>query len=200
MNLPNKLTMLRILLVPVMVVIASINYFNNTMILWNQISLANFINVLIFIVASLTDLLDGKIARKTNQVTTFGKFADPLADKLLVITAMIILFMQYNKTNHWWFLPLFVLIIIIAREFIVSGIRLVAAGNGKIVAAGWLGKIKTTVQMAAIIILFFHQVVIFDIPLFGYVGAVTMYAACVLTVLSGIEYFMANKDIILESI
>ena len=200
MNLPNKLTMLRILLVPVMVVIASINYFNNTMILWNQISLANFINVLIFIVASLTDLLDGKIARKTNQVTTFGKFADPLADKLLVITAMIILFSQYNITSYWWFLPLFVLIIIIAREFIVSGIRLVAAGNGKIMAAGWSGKVKTTVQMAAIIVLFLYQIRPFDIPLFGYVGSGLMYLACILTIYSGVEYFMANKDMILESI
>lgn len=201
MNLPNKLTMLRILIIPVMLVIAFVPFFNDNFIWINDtpiICLANLINLFLFIGASLTDLLDGKIARKRNLVTTFGKFADPIADKLLVLSAMIILMVQFVDTNNWWFLPAWVVIIILAREFIVSGIRLVAVEKGKVIAAGWLGKIKTSIQMSALIALFLHQVPIFGYPIFGYIGAIGMYGALIMTIWSGADYFIKSKDIILK--
>lgn len=200
MTLPNKLTMFRIVLIPLMVVVAYIPFFNETYI--GMMSLANFINVIIFTVASLTDFLDGYIARKHNLVTTFGKFADPLADKLLVISAMVVLCTQIQQyaPEFTWFIPGWVIIVILCREFIVSGIRLVAVERGNVIAAGLLGKIKTFTTMVAIIFLFLYQVQVFNIPLFGYIGAVMMYIALIFTVLSGIEYFWKNRKVILESI
>lgn len=199
MTLPNKLTMFRIILVPVMVAIAYIPFFNNESI--GTMSLANFINIIIFAVASFTDFLDGSIARKRNLVTTFGKFADPLADKLLVISAMVVLSSQFQvQPEIAWFMPAWVIITILCREFIVSGIRLVAVERGKVIAAGFLGKLKTFTTMVAIIFLFLYQVNLFNIPLFGYIGAVLMYVALLFTILSGIEYFWKNRKVILESI
>lgn len=201
MTLPNKLTLFRIILIPAMVIISCIDYLNSKTI-FGQLSIANFINLLIFMVASFTDFLDGSIARARNLVTTFGKFADPLADKLLVISAMIILCLQINVAAplYAWFIPGWVIITILCREFIVSGIRLVAVERGNVIAAGWLGKIKTATTMFAIIFLFLYQVRINDIPVFGYIGAVLMYLALAFTVLSGIEYFWKNRKVILESI
>ena len=115
MTLPNKLTLLRIILVPVMVIIAFIPYLNNHYMFNSGLSIANFINLIIFAIASFTDFLDGKIARKYNLVTTFGKFADPLADKMLVTAAMVILCLQMNGTNYWWFMPAWGLILILLR-------------------------------------------------------------------------------------
>lgn len=201
MTLPNKLTLFRIILIPAMVIISCIDYLNSKTI-FAQLSIANFINLLIFMVASFTDFLDGSIARARNLVTTFGKFADPLADKLLVISAMIILCLQINIVAplYAWFIPGWVIITILCREFIVSGIRLVAVERGNVIAAGWLGKIKTATTMFAIIFLFLYQVKINDVPVFGYIGAVLMYLALAFTVLSGIEYFWKNRKVILESI
>ena len=199
MTLPNKLTMFRIILVPVMVAIAYIPFFSSETI--GAMSLANFINIIIFAVASFTDFLDGAIARKRNLVTTFGKFADPLADKLLVISAMVVLSSQFQvQPCIAWFMPAWVIITILCREFIVSGIRLVAVEKGNVIAAGFLGKLKTFTTMVAIIFLFLYQVNLFDIPLFGYVGAVLMYIALLFTILSGVEYFWKNRKVILESI
>jgi CDP-diacylglycerol--glycerol-3-phosphate 3-phosphatidyltransferase len=200
MTLPNKLTMFRIILIPLMVVIAYIPFFNENFI--GYMSLANFINIIIFTVASLTDFLDGYIARKYNLVTTFGKFADPLADKLLVISAMVILCTQIQaySPEFTWFIPGWVIIVILCREFIVSGIRLVAVERGKVIAAGFLGKLKTATTMVALIFLFLYQVEIFELPIFGYIGAVMMYLALGFTILSGIEYFWKNRKVILESI
>ena len=201
MTLPNKLTMFRIILIPLMVAVAYIPFFNETKFL-GIMSLANFINVIIFTVASLTDFLDGYIARKYNLVTTFGKFADPLADKLLVISAMVVLCTQIQQYNPdiTWFIPGWVIIVILCREFIVSGIRLVAVERGNVIAAGLLGKIKTFTTMVALIFLFLHEIEVFGILLFGYIGAVLMYIALIFTVLSGIEYFWKNRKVILESI
>lgn len=201
MTLPNKLTLFRIILIPAMVIISCIDYLNSKTI-FAQLSIANFINLLIFMVASFTDFLDGSIARARNLVTTFGKFADPLADKLLVISAMIILCLQINIVAplYAWFIPGWVIITILCREFIVSGIRLVAVERGNVIAAGWLGKIKTATTMFAIIFLFLYQVKINNVPVFGYIGAVLMYLALAFTVLSGIEYFWKNRKVILESI
>ena len=192
MTLPNKLTMFRIVLIPLMVVVAYVPFFNISL---GFMSLANLINVCIFTVASLTDFLDGWIARKYNLVTTFGKFADPLADKLLVVSAMVILCTQLTGTPNEWFIPGWVIIVILCREFIVSGIRLVAVERGNVIAAGFLGKLKTATTMVALIFLFFYE-----IPVLGYIGAGLMYLALLFTILSGIEYFWKNRKVILESI
>ena len=193
MTLPNKLTMFRIILIPLMVVVAYVPFFGSINV--GCITLANLINVCIFALASATDFLDGYIARKYNLVTTFGKFADPLADKLLVVSAMVILCTQLTGTNNEWFIPGWVIIVILCREFIVSGIRLVAVERGNVIAAGFLGKLKTATTMFALIFLF-----LYEIPVLGYIGAGMMYLALLFTILSGIEYFWKNRKVILESI
>lgn len=198
MTLPNKLTLFRIILIPAMVTIAYIPVLNDGTLMIGTMTLANFINVIIFIVASLTDFLDGYLARKYNLVTTFGKFADPLADKLLVISAMVVLCTQIQQyaPEHTWFIPGWVIIVILCREFIVSGIRLVAVERGNVIAAGLMGKIKTFTTMVALSVLFFYQ--LHDV--IGYIGAGLMYIALVFTILSGVEYFWKNRKVILESI
>lgn len=146
MNLPNKLTIFRILLVPVMVIISLIGINKEFL----NIPITNIIIIAIFSVASYTDHLDGKLARKNNQITALGKFLDPLADKILVLSAMLILVEQKN-------LPAWIPIIVIFREFIVSGYRLVAVEkNGKVIAANIWGKIKTVTQMIGIILMFIN--------------------------------------------
>lgn len=147
----------------------------------------NYIAVAIFIVASLTDLLDGKIARKYNLVTNFGKFMDPLADKLLVCSAMICL-IELDRLASW------IVIVIIAREFIISGFRLVASDNGVVIAASYWGKFKTTFQMLMVIVL------ILDIPhpAFQILGVVLTYVALILTIVSLIDYIAKNKDVLKE--
>jgi CDP-diacylglycerol--glycerol-3-phosphate 3-phosphatidyltransferase len=202
MTLPNKLTLFRIILIPAMVIVAYIPVLNDGSVMIGQMTLANFINVIIFIVASSTDFLDGYIARKYNLVTTFGKFADPLADKLLVISAMVVLCTQIQQyaPQYSWFIPGWVIIVILCREFIVSGIRLVAVERGNVIAAGLMGKIKTFTTMVALIVLFFYQIEFNQVPVFGYIGAGLMYVALLFTILSGAEYFWKNRKVILESI
>ena len=170
MNLPNKLTMLRILLIPVFMVV-----------LYWDFPGATWVAVAIFIIASFTDLLDGKIARKYNLVTNFGKFMDPLADKLLVCTALICL-TSMNRLN------VIVVLVIIAREFIISGFRLVASDNGIVIAASYWGKFKTTFQMVMIVLM------IADIPALSLVTSIVMWAALILTVVSLADYLIKNKD------
>ena len=135
MNLPNKLTMLRILMIPIFVVFAVM-----------KLQWAQYVALLIYILACLTDLADGKIARKRNLVTNFGKFADPIADKMLVMAALVVL-VESGRMPGW------ICIVMLAREFIISGFRLVAAGGGKVIAAGQLGKLKTVFQMSCTIAL-----------------------------------------------
>lgn len=188
LNLPNKLTFLRILLIPVMIIVAYVPYLRDNTIFLN-ISLANFVNVAIFGLAALTDLLDGVIARKYNMITTFGKFADPLADKLIVMATMIILLVQDV-------VPLWAVILILSREFIVTGIRLVAVESGNVIAASKLGKIKTAVTMIALVVLFFWQ----SHTVVYYTGQVLIYLAVIFTVVSGIDYFYKNRKIILETV
>ena len=144
MNLPNKLTIFRIILVPIMVIISYLNIPGTFL----EISTTSWILMLIFVIASYTDHLDGKLARKNNQITTFGKFTDPLADKILVLSAMLIL-VEARKIPAW--IPIIVLI----REFVVSGYRLVAVENGgKVIAANIWGKLKTLTQMIGIVLMF----------------------------------------------
>ena len=147
----------------------------------------NYIAVAIFIVASLTDLLDGKIARKYNLVTNFGKFMDPLADKLLVCSAMICL-IQTGQLAAW------IVVIIIAREFIISGFRLIASDNGVVIAASYWGKFKTTFQMLMVIVLILN----IQMPFFQILGVILTYVALILTVVSVIDYIVKNKDVLKE--
>lgn len=178
MNLPNKLTIFRVLLIPFFVVF---------MLAPICPGYANYIAVAIFIVASLTDLLDGKIARKYNLVTNFGKFMDPLADKLLVCSAMICL-VATGQLAAW------IVIIIISREFIISGFRLIASDNGIVIAASYWGKFKTTFQMLMIIALILN----FDNYYFRVFATVLTYVALVLTVVSLIDYLIKNKSVLKE--
>lgn len=199
MTLPNKLTLGRILVIPIMIVIACIPYLNRNFII-NQLNYANFINVILFIIASVTDFLDGYIARKYKLVTTFGKFADPLADKCLVLIALLIL-MVNNPTITLGNLtldivPMWGVSIILLRELTVSGVRLVAAERGVVIAAGWAGKVKTFETMVAIIFLFLAGLHI----IIGVIGLVLMYISVILTLYSGIEYIWNSRKLIFESI
>ena len=184
MNLPNKLTILRIILVPVfMVLLLNFNMFA--------------ISGIVFVIASLTDLADGKIARKYNLVTNFGKFADPLADKLLVCAALIALCAIGKLGNP--ILGAWAAFIIIAREFIVTGVRLVAAAEGKVIAAGMSGKIKTTIQMITIVYILFSEFIIsIGLPVLvsDILANILVIASVVMTVYSGAEYIIQNKSLL----
>ena len=177
MNLPNKLTILRVILIPFFV----------AALLWDggQNQTLRYVSAAIFIVASLTDMLDGKIARKYNLVTNFGKFMDPLADKLLVCSALICL-IELGQLPSW------VVIMIISREFIISGFRLVASDNGVVIAASYWGKFKTTFQMIAVVLL------ILQIPPLHIVTQICVWIALILTVVSLIDYIMKNHKVLTE--
>ena len=184
MNLPNKLSFLRVLLIPVIVFFyyfPSLGFSDN--------ELGYYLLSVIFIVASLTDFLDGYLARKMNLVTTFGKFIDPLADKLLVLAALLIL-------NDKGLVPMWITLIILSREFIVTGIRLIAVGEGKVIAASKLGKYKTASTMIALVLILMFP---YD-DIFVDIGMVILYVGLALTVISGVDYFIKNKTIIMESI
>ena len=177
MNLPNKLTILRVILIPCFVVFM----------LFDITGAADkWIALVIFCVASLTDMLDGKIARKYNLVTNFGKFMDPLADKLLVCTALICL-TSMNRLN------VIVVLVIIAREFIISGFRLVASDNGIVIAASYWGKFKTVSQMALIIVLIMDLGGVWNV-----VGTVLTWVALLLTIVSLIDYIAKNKQVLTQ--
>ena len=177
MNLPNKLTILRVILIPFFVVFM----------LFDITGAADkWIALVIFCVASLTDMLDGKIDRKYNLVTNFGKFMDPLADKLLVCTALICL-TSMNRLN------VIVVLVIIAREFIISGFRLVASDNGIVIAASYWGKFKTVSQMALIIVLIMDLGGVWNV-----VGTVLTWVALLLTVVSLIDYIAKNKQVLTQ--
>ena len=193
MNLPNKLTVFRIILVPVMVIVSFFNLPGNLF----GIPTTMIVLDLIFIIASITDKLDGYLARSRNQVTTFGKFLDPIADKILVLAAMII-FVEMNK------LPAWIPIIVLFREFAVSGYRLIAVQNkGKVVAASIWGKLKTVTQMIAIILMFLDNNsygAIFTGNLVGFafalnlVTTILMTISVIATIFSGYEYLKDGKE------
>ena len=178
MNLPNKLTILRVILIPFFVFFLISPFFDGY---------GNYIALAIFIIASLTDMADGKIARKYNLVTNFGKFMDPLADKLLVCSAMICLV-------DLKLIPVWVVLIIIAREFIISGFRLVASDNGIVIAASYWGKFKTTFQMLMVIVIIFN--INLQLGWLNILGTILIYVALVLTVVSLIDYLAKNKDVL----
>ena len=173
MILPNKLTLLRILLIPVFIITMMFDFSNHYL-----------ISCLIFIIASITDALDGHIARKNNLVTDFGKFMDPLADKLLVCSAMICM-IDLKRLPAWF------VIIIIAREFIISGFRLIAAENGIVIAANYWGKFKTASQMIMIILLILH----FD-GIFVILEQIFIWLSLALTIISLITYIWQNRTVL----
>ena len=177
MNLPNKLTVLRVCMIPFFVVMLLLNGGEN--------QTYRYIAAAIFIVASLTDMLDGKIARKYNLVTNFGKFMDPLAAKLLVCSALICL-VDLKQ------LPAWMVIVIISREFIISGFRLVASDNGIVIAASYWGKFKTTFQMISVILL------IVRIPALTVLTQICVWTALVLTVISLVDYIAKNHKVLTE--
>lgn len=173
MNLANKLTLIRIVLVPVFLLFISMN---------TRSTIA--ISTLIFIIAAITDQLDGYVARSRNEVTKFGKFMDPLADKLLVTSALVAL-VQYNIIPTW------IAMIIIGREFAVTGLRSIAASEGVVIAASWWGKIKTVTQMTTIIaylITLFYESAIIET-----IAYIALIVATIATLVSGIDYFIKNK-------
>ncbi|MBO5460551.1 MAG: CDP-diacylglycerol--glycerol-3-phosphate 3-phosphatidyltransferase [Ruminococcus sp.] len=177
MNLPNKLTVLRIIMVPFFV------FFMLTDVAG---SASKWIALALFCIASLTDLLDGKIARKYNLVTNFGKFMDPLADKLLVCSAMICM-IETGKLASW------LVIIIIAREFIISGFRLVASDSGIVIAASYWGKFKTVFQMIMIIVMILNLG-----GIFGVIETILMWISLALTVISLVDYVAKNKQVLTQ--
>lgn len=178
MNLPNKLTIFRVILIPFFIVFLMIP----DMPFLPSAEWGKWIAFGIFILASLTDLLDGKIARKYHLITDFGKFMDPLADKLLVCSALICL-IELQRIPAW------MVVIIIAREFVISGFRLIAADNGVVIAASYWGKFKTTFQMVAVCLL------ILDIPQLRILTQVILWIAVLLTVVSLIDYLIKNKNV-----
>ena len=170
MNLPNKLTVLRIVLIPVFMGI-----------LYWGFPGAQYVALAVFIIASLTDFLDGYIARRDGLVTDFGKFADPLADKMLVTAAML-WFVEIGQMPAW------VLLIVLVREFAVSGLRMIASDAGRVIAAGWSGKVKTASTMVCIILMF--------LPIGSVINTICVGIIAVTTLYSGVEYFAKNKDVI----
>jgi len=176
MNLPNKLTMFRVILIPFFVLFMLVPV----------TAIDKWIALGIFIIASLTDWLDGYLARKYHLVTNFGKFMDPLADKLLVCSALICL-IELDRIPSW------MVIIIIAREFVISGFRQVAADNGVVIAASYWGKFKTTFQMIAVCLM------IANIAAISLVTTIVTWIAVILTVVSLVDYLVKNKDVMKES-
>jgi len=177
MNLPNKLTILRVAMIPFFVLFMLIPITGGA---------DKWIALALFIAASLTDLLDGHIARKYNLITNFGKFMDPLADKLLVCSALICL-VELGRIPSW------IVIVIIAREFIISGFRLIASDNGVVIAASYCGKFKTTFQMVMICLM------IADLDVLHLLTDIVMWIALILTVVSLLDYLVKNKEIMKET-
>ncbi|MBO0602033.1 CDP-diacylglycerol--glycerol-3-phosphate 3-phosphatidyltransferase [Sporosarcina sp. E16_3] len=191
MNLPNKITVSRVLLIPVFMVFMLVDLKLGTItVAGTEMMKEHLIGGLIFIIASITDWLDGYIARKNNLVTNMGKFLDPLADKLLVSAAFIIL-VELGAAPSW------IVIIIISREFAVTGLRLILAGGGEVVAANQLGKIKTVAQILAITSLLLNNIFFesIGVPF----GVIMLYIALFFTIWSGFDYFYKNRRVLVDS-
>ena len=196
MNLPNRLTLFRIVLIPVIILIYLFPYsaFGVTPISFYvqhvSISVIDIVALLIYILAAITDAIDGHIARSRNMITTFGKFADPIADKLLT-TTMFLLFISRG------IIPVIPVIIMIARDTVVDGCRMMASANGKVVAAGMMGKLKTVLQMVTVALILLNNL---PFELLGLpVSMIMLWLSALVSFISGVQYFMQMKDDILES-
>ena len=170
MNTANKLTLTRVVMIPLFLVI-----------LYWDFPFHQYVALAVFVLASVTDFVDGYIARHYDQVTDFGKFMDPLADKVLVMAAML-WFVEAGRFPAW------ALLIVIVREFAVSGLRMIASDKGRVIAAGWSGKVKTASTMVCIVLMF--------LPIPGWLNTVCVAIIALTTLYSGVEYFVKNKDII----
>ncbi|GEN57808.1 CDP-diacylglycerol--glycerol-3-phosphate 3-phosphatidyltransferase [Halolactibacillus alkaliphilus] len=193
MNIPNRITISRILLIPVFILLLTLPLdWGSVSIGSNSIPMVHLVSALIFIIASGTDWVDGYYARKYNLVTNLGKFLDPMADKLLVSAAFVLL-VELGMAPAW------LVIIILSREFAVTGLRLVAAGEGIVLAAGQMGKWKTTFQLVSISFLLLHDFPFSYLDLGFSVGTILLYIALILTVISGLDYFIKNWHVMKES-
>ena len=191
MNLPNKITLFRTILIPVFILFLLVDMGGSISILGGRdISLNIFIAALIFIFASFTDFIDGYLARKYHLITNFGKFADPLADKLLVMTAFITLVGASV-------IPMWIVAVIVCRELAVTGLRLLLVNDGEVLAAAWPGKVKTATQMLAIIFLLIDDFPVKGLPFS--IGTILLYVCLVATVYSGVDYFIKNKHVFADS-
>lgn len=197
MNLPNRLTLFRIILIPLIVLLYLFPYAQvgievpSYMVVGVSISLINMINLVIYIIAAITDAIDGHYARKHHMITTFGKFADPIADKLLT-TTMFLLFLSRG------IIPVIPVILMIARDTVVDGARMIASSNGKVVAAGMMGKLKTVLQMVTVALILLNNLPfeILHLP----ISLVLLWLAAFVSVLSGIQYLNQLKEDIFETI
>ncbi|MGP4059898.1 CDP-diacylglycerol--glycerol-3-phosphate 3-phosphatidyltransferase [Halobacillus sp. H74] len=191
MNLPNKITLSRIFLIPVFIILMSVPFNWGALEMGDRdLPVAHLAGALLFIIASTTDWIDGYIARKYNLVTNLGKFLDPLADKLLVSAALILL-VEIGLAPAW------IVILIISREFAVTGLRLVAAGEGSVLAASQMGKLKTWIQIVAISLLLLHN---WPLAFIGFpLGTIALYLALIITVYSGYDYFKKNWHVMRDS-
>lgn len=191
MNLPNKITVSRVVMIPIFVILMVANFgWGNITLLGATMPIEHLVGAIVFIIASITDFFDGHLARKYNLVTNMGKFLDPLADKLLVTAAFIILV-------QWGVAPAWVIIVIVAREFAVTGLRSIGAEQNVIIAASNLGKLKTWSQMVALAFLLLHNI-IFEMWNFPF-DQIMLYVAFFFTLLSGLDYFWKNRRLLLES-
>lgn len=173
MTTASKITLIRVALIPVFMLLLSLGR-DTVWLRWTALA--------VFIIASVTDFVDGQVARRYGQVSNFGKFLDPLADKLLVLSAMVIF-------CAWGVFPAWALMLVLTREFAVTGLRLIAVGNGRVIAAGWSGKVKTFSTMVALcVMIIFYQISLFRGLAIGVITGTTLY--------SGIEYFVKNRDVL----
>ena len=196
MTLSNKITVSRIILIPIMILVILLPSLKNKLIIFN-LSLGELLFAVLFVIGSLTDFLDGYLARKRNEITTFGIFLDPVADKLLTLTAIMYIVTEKTVYNWWWTL----VVVILLREFIVMAIRTIAAKENKVIAANIFGKIKTVITMISIILILFNG--------FGLVQKLnnigqylldgTFYLAVLATLISGIIYLVENREIVFTS-
>ncbi|MTD40211.1 CDP-diacylglycerol--glycerol-3-phosphate 3-phosphatidyltransferase [Erwinia sp. CPCC 100877] len=187
MNLPNKLTVIRIFMIPLFIIVVSVPMdWGSVSVFGTSLAITQLVGAIIFAVASITDWLDGKIARARGLVTNFGKFADPLADKMLVMTAFIVLVGQHKA-------PAWVVAIIVCRELAVTGLRLLLVEGGEVMAAAWPGKVKTATQMVAIILLFINNI---PFAAAGFpLDQIMLYLCLLFTIYSGVDYFVKNASV-----